>query len=40
MSNKMFDHHYSMKRIVLVNSASHGYSEIMLDEHLAMFGNK
>lgn len=28
-----------MKRIVLVNSASHGYSEIMLDEHLAMFGN-
>lgn len=39
MSNKMFDHHYSMKRIVLVNSASHGYSEIMLDEHLAMFGN-
>lgn len=29
---------FLLKRIVFVNSASHGYSEIMLDDHLALFG--
>lgn len=29
---------YILKRLVYVNSAHHGYSEILLDEHLAMFG--
>lgn len=29
---------FVLKRIVFVNSASHAYSEIMLDEHLALFG--
>lgn len=30
---------FELKRIVFVNSASHGYSEIMLDNHLALFGS-
>ncbi|MDO6677090.1 hypothetical protein [Shewanella sp. 4_MG-2023] len=30
---------YILKRMVYVNSASHGYSEILLDHHLAMFGD-
>lgn len=30
---------YILKRMVYVNSANHGYSEILLDKHLAMFGN-
>lgn len=30
---------FKLKRIVFVNSASHGYSEIELDNHLALFGN-
>ncbi|MBU2878739.1 MULTISPECIES: hypothetical protein [Aliiglaciecola] len=29
---------YILKRLVYVNSANHGYSEILLDRHLAMFG--
>jgi len=29
---------YILKRMVYVNSAGHGYSEILLDKHLAMFG--
>lgn len=39
MLNKEFVPNYVLKRLVFVNSASHGYSEILLDEHLAMFGN-
>lgn len=30
---------YILKRMVYVNSANHGYSEILLDHHLAMFGD-
>lgn len=30
---------FKLNRIVFVNSASHGYSEIMLDNHLALFGS-
>lgn len=30
---------YILKKMVYVNSANHGYSEILLDKHLAMFGN-
>ncbi|WP_026970845.1 hypothetical protein [Aliagarivorans marinus] len=30
---------YTLKRMVYVNSANHGYSEILLDHHLAMFGD-
>lgn len=29
---------YALIRLVYINSANHGYSEIMLDKHLAMFG--
>ncbi|PHS59774.1 MAG: hypothetical protein COB00_17410 [Alcanivorax sp.] len=29
---------YVLKRLIYVNSANHGYSELLLDEHLAMFG--
>ncbi|WP_169393406.1 MULTISPECIES: hypothetical protein [Psychrobacter] len=29
---------YTLKRIVFVNSANHAYSEIQLDNHLALFG--
>lgn len=29
---------YVLNRVVYINSANHGYSEIMLDTHLAMFG--
>lgn len=29
---------YTLKRIVFVNSANHAYSEIRLDNHLALFG--
>jgi len=29
---------YILRRMVYVNSAGHGYSEILLDDHLAMFG--
>ena len=29
---------YILKRIVFVNSANHAYSEIRLDNHLALFG--
>lgn len=39
MLSEEFGFNYILKRLVFVNSASHGYSEIMLDEHLAMFGN-
>ncbi|MBT7409131.1 MAG: hypothetical protein HN826_05480 [Methylococcales bacterium] len=34
----LFQEDYILKRLVYVNSANHGYSEIMLDNHLAMFG--
>lgn len=30
---------FKLNRIVFVNSASHAYSEIMLDNHLALFGS-
>ncbi|WP_267530446.1 coiled-coil domain-containing protein [Acinetobacter oleivorans] len=30
---------FILKRLILVNSAGHAYSEIMLDNHLAMFGS-
>lgn len=30
---------YQLKRVAFVNSASHYYSEIMLDNHLALFGD-
>ena len=30
---------YVLKRVIYVNSAHHGYSEILLNTHLAMFGN-
>lgn len=30
---------YILKRMVYVNSANHGYSEILLDKHLAMYGD-
>lgn len=39
MLSEEFAPNYVLKRLVFVNSASHGYSEILLDEHLAMFGN-
>lgn len=29
---------FTLKRLVFVNSAKHAYSELMLDQHLAMFG--
>lgn len=35
----MFNTHFSINKIVFVNSASHGYSELDLNEHLAMIGN-
>lgn len=30
---------YTLKQMVYINSANHGYSEILLDKHLAMFGD-
>ncbi|MDO7413075.1 hypothetical protein Q5X48_14790 [Acinetobacter baumannii] len=33
------DTKFILKRLILVNSAGHAYSEIMLDNHLAMFGS-
>lgn len=36
--SSIMDEHYSLKRLVYVNSAKHAYSEIMLDSHLALFG--
>lgn len=39
MTNEgMMPDEYILKRIVYVNSANHGYSEFLLDQHLAMFG--
>ncbi len=29
---------YSLKRLIFVNSANHGFSELVLDQHLAMYG--
>lgn len=37
--NSMFNAEYSLIRLVYINSANHAYSEIMLDSHMAMFGN-
>lgn len=37
--NSLMDEEYSLKRLVYINSASHAYSEILLDSHMAMFGN-
>ncbi len=34
-----FYENYKLNRIIYVNSANHGYSEIMLNNHLALFGN-
>ncbi len=34
----LLDEKYILKRLVYVNSANHGFSEIMLDSHMAMFG--
>lgn len=41
MSNTLdgFTLDYKLKRVAFVNSASHYYSEIMLDNHLALFGD-
>lgn len=36
--NETFEIHYSLKTLIFINSASHAYSEIALDNHLAMFG--
>lgn len=33
------DQNFTMRRLVLINSAGHAYSEIPLDNHLALFGN-
>lgn len=38
MSFEISDMIYSLKRLVFVNSANHGYSELILDQHLAMYG--
>ncbi|WP_336152403.1 hypothetical protein, partial [Acinetobacter sp. 99] len=29
---------FILKRLVFINSAKHAYSELLLDQHLAMFG--
>ena len=34
----MLTEEYLLKRLVYINSASHAYSEIMLDNHMALFG--
>jgi len=44
MSNDLFDQsilaeEYLLNRLVYVNSANHAYSELMLNTHMAMFGN-
>jgi len=44
MNNDLFDQsilaeEYLLNRLVYVNSANHAYSEIMLNTHMAMFGN-
>jgi len=44
MNNDLFDQsvlaeEYCLNRLVYVNSANHAYSEIMLNTHMAMFGN-
>lgn len=38
LNDGLLTEEYILKRLVYVNSANHGYSEILLDEHLAMFG--
>lgn len=38
MSFEIQDMIYSLKRLIFVNSANHGYSELVLDQHLAMYG--
>ncbi len=30
--------HYTLRKIVYVNSATHGYSEFSIDQHMALFG--
>jgi hypothetical protein len=35
---EMLQEEYVLKRLVYVNSANHGYSEILLNNHMAMFG--
>lgn len=37
-NSSMMLEEYSLKRLVYINSASHAYSEIMLDSHMALFG--
>lgn len=37
-NTEMLQEEYVLKRLVYVNSAKHGYSEILLDTHMAMFG--
>jgi len=44
MSNDLFEQsilaeEYLLNRLVYVNSANHAYSELMLNTHMAMFGN-
>lgn len=39
MTNESLDLlQFTLKRLVFVNSAKHAYSELLLDQHLAMFG--
>ena len=38
VNDDLLGEEYVFKRVIYVNSAHHGYSEILLDEHLAMFG--
>ena len=33
-----FSEHYSLRKIIYVNSATHGYSEFSIDRHMALFG--
>lgn len=39
LNDEHFDYSYVLKQIVFVNSASHAYTELALDQHLAMFGD-
>jgi len=39
LNDEQFDYSYVLKQIVFVNSASHAYTELALDQHLAMFGD-
>ncbi len=36
--NSLMHEEYTLERLVYINSASHAYSEILLDSHMAMFG--